>query len=117
MSRPVYNLVQLELNDYEDNDFILDIIHDLKQFFDWSNCTCRVSKNDKDLRTCYEKIGFKRFFERYIELKGLQKNELELVIKAQLMTFEISNDSENTQKTQKYKYCYNYPFLFVSQYI
>lgn len=110
MSRPVYNLVQLELNDYEDNDFILDIIHDLKQFFDGSNCTCRVSKNDKDLRTCYEKVGFKRFFERYIELKGLQKNELELVIKAQLMTFEISNDSENTQKTQKYKYCYNSSF-------
>ena len=39
-SRLVYDLIQLDLLDYEDNDFILDIIHDLKQFFDVSNCTC-----------------------------------------------------------------------------
>lgn len=59
-SRPVYDLIQLDLLDYEDNDFVLDTIHDIKLFFEESNCTCRTSKNKK---TCYEKIGFKRFFE------------------------------------------------------
>ncbi|GET65124.1 hypothetical protein GLOIN_2v1842132 [Rhizophagus irregularis DAOM 181602=DAOM 197198] len=51
--RPFYNLVQLGLDEYEDNEL------------------------QKDLRTCYEKVGFKHFFERYIELKSLDKKELE----------------------------------------
>jgi hypothetical protein len=109
ISRPIYNLIQLGLEDYEDNDFILDIVHDLKQFFEGSNCTCKISKNQKDLRTCYEKIGFKQFFERYIELKGLEKYERELVIKTQLLTFEINNELENS-KVHKYKYCFNASF-------
>ncbi|CAB5384961.1 unnamed protein product [Rhizophagus irregularis] len=87
--RPFYNLVQLGLDEYEDNELVLNI--------------------QKDLRTCYEKVGFKHFFERYIELKSLDKKELELVIKAQLMVFEITNEkSDNTNSnTQRYRYCYN----------
>ena len=59
MSRPIYDLIQLELDEYEDNDFVLDIVHDLKQFFEGSNCNCRILKNQKDLYTYYKKIGFK----------------------------------------------------------
>ncbi|CAB4377947.1 unnamed protein product [Rhizophagus irregularis] len=107
--RPFYDLVQLGLDEYEDNELVLNIVHDLNQFFEQQNCTCRHSKKQKDLRTCYEKVGFKRFFERYIELKSLDKKELELVIKAQLMVFEITNEkSDNTNSNiQRYRYCYN----------
>ncbi|GES97024.1 hypothetical protein GLOIN_2v1842132 [Rhizophagus clarus] len=108
--RPFYNLVQLSLDDYEDNELVLEIVHDLIQFFEQHNYTCRHSKKQKDLRTCYEKISFKRFFERYIEYKSLEKKELELVIKTQLMTLEITNeksDNSTTTNLQRYKYCYN----------
>src|SRR2546429_253895 len=106
MTRPFYDLVQLDLEEYEDNELVLEIVYDLKQFFEQQNCTCRHSKKQKDLRTCYDKVGFKHFFKRYIELKGLDKKELELVIKTQLMTFEITNEKSDST-IQKYKYCYN----------
>ncbi|GES85753.1 hypothetical protein GLOIN_2v1884495 [Rhizophagus clarus] len=108
--RPFYDLVQLGLDDYEDNELVLEIVHDLTQFFEQHNCTCHHSKKQKDLRTCHEKVGFKRFFERYIEYKSLEKKELELVIKTQLMTLEITNeksDNSTTTNLQRYKYCYN----------
>ena len=59
--------------------------------------------------TCYEKIGFKCFFKWYIKLKSLDKKELELVIKTQLMTFEITNEKldNSTSNLQRYRYCYN----------
>src|SRR3954470_16492970 len=109
MVRPFYDLIQLGLDEYEDNDLVLNIVHDLMQFFDQQNCTCHRSKKQKDLRTCYEKVGFKCFFERYIELKSLDKKELELVIKARLMVFEITNEqSDNANlNIQRYRYCYN----------
>src|SRR5579859_740483 len=114
MTIPFYDLVQLELDEYEDNELVLNIVHDLMQFFEQQNCTCRQSKKQKDLRTCYEKVGFKRFFERYIELKSLDKKELELVIKTQLMIFEISNEktgNSTTPNIQRYRYCYNASLL------
>lgn len=50
ITRPFYDLVQLGLDNYEDNEFVLDIVHDLIQFFDnQENCTCRHSKKQKDL--------------------------------------------------------------------
>ncbi len=40
--RPVYNLVELDLEEYEENELVLNTIHELKPFFDQSdNCTCR----------------------------------------------------------------------------
>ncbi|CAB5389072.1 unnamed protein product [Rhizophagus irregularis] len=87
--RPFYDLVQLGLDEYEDNELVLDIVHNLTQFFEQQNCTCRHSKKQKDF---------------------LEKKELELVIKTQLMTFEITNeksDNSTTSSLQKYKYCYN----------
>ena len=93
--RPTYNLIELGLEDYEENELVLDTIHDLMTFFkDSANCTCRHSSNKRDLRTCFEKVGFKHFFERHLELKALEKTEFELCIKTQLMTFEISNEKE-----------------------
>jgi len=62
MTIPFYDLVQLELDEYEDNELVLNIVHDLMQFFEQQNCTCRQSKKQKDLHTCYEKVDFKRFF-------------------------------------------------------
>ncbi|CAG8771998.1 5413_t:CDS:2 [Dentiscutata erythropus] len=70
----VYNLVELELEDYEENE--------LKQ---------------KDLRTCFEKVGFKHFFERYFKLKALEERKLELFVKLQLTSFEISNEKEKNK--------------------
>ena len=116
--RPFYDLVQLGLDDYEDNELVLDIVHDLTQFFDQQNCTCRHSKKQKDLQTCYEKVSFRRFFKRYIKYKSLEKKELELVIKTQLMTFEITNeksDNSTTSNLQKYKYCLILLYYYVGQ--
>src|SRR5581483_6119487 len=67
---PVYNFIELELEEYEENEMVLDVIHDLITFFkDFMNCTYRRSSNKRDLRTCFEKVRFKRFFERHLELK------------------------------------------------
>ncbi|CAG8795005.1 1082_t:CDS:1, partial [Racocetra persica] len=106
--RPVYNLIELGLEEYEDNELVLDTVHDLMQFFEQSNCTCRRASNRKDLRTCYEKVGFKRFFERYFQVRALEKSELELFLKAQLMAFEISDDKVEVHQKHYYRYCYNY---------
>jgi len=83
----------LGLKKYEENDLVLNIIYDLKLFFqEISNCICHYSSKQKDPKICFEKIGFKRFFERHFEIKSLKKPELNLFIKAQLMSFEISNE-------------------------
>ncbi len=51
--RPVYNLVELDLEEYEENELVLNTIHELKPFFDQSdNCTCRYISKQKDIRTC-----------------------------------------------------------------
>ncbi|CAG8829317.1 6150_t:CDS:2, partial [Dentiscutata erythropus] len=43
--------------DYEENDLVLDTIHDLSLFFENStNCTCHRTPRQKDLRTCFEKL-------------------------------------------------------------
>ena len=92
-TQPIYNLNELGLEEYEENDLVLNTIHDLKLFFqEINNCTCRRSSKQKDPKTCFEKIGFKRFFERHFEIRSLEKPELDLFIKAQLMSFEISNE-------------------------
>ncbi|CAG8546424.1 5410_t:CDS:2, partial [Cetraspora pellucida] len=88
--RPVYDLVELGLDDYEENELVLGTIHDLKLFFENpDNCTCCRTSKQKDLRTCFEKVGFKRFFKIHFELKALEEHKLELFIKSQLMSFEI----------------------------
>ena len=35
--RPVYNLVELDLKEYEENELVLNTIHKLKLFFDQSD--------------------------------------------------------------------------------
>ncbi|CAG8535540.1 10163_t:CDS:2 [Scutellospora calospora] len=35
--KPVYNLVELELDDYEENELVINIIYDLNIFFQNSN--------------------------------------------------------------------------------
>ncbi|KAF0546607.1 chaperonin: PROVISIONAL [Gigaspora margarita] len=113
-SRPIYDLIELELDNYEENELVLDTVHNLKLFFeDPDNCICCRTPKQKDLRTCFEKVGFKRFFERHFELKALEKHELELFIKSQLMSFEIS-DEKSKNKTQMHIYKYNYNNFFTS---
>ncbi|KAF0476725.1 chaperonin: PROVISIONAL [Gigaspora margarita] len=77
--RPVYNLVELELEDHEENELVLDTIHDLKSFFQNSN-------------------------------NSLEERELELFVKSQLTSFEISNEKEKN-KIQKHTYRYNYNYF------
>ncbi|CAG8599852.1 1617_t:CDS:1, partial [Scutellospora calospora] len=79
----VYNLVELELDNYEENKLVFNTIYDLKLFFENSNnCICHQTLKQKDLRTCFEKVEFKHFFERYFELKALNKHELKLFMKS-----------------------------------
>jgi len=104
---PAYNLVELGLENYEENELVLNTVHDLMQFFiNKENCTCRSSK--KDLSKCYEKVGFKRFFQRHLEIRSLGKMELEIFLKAQLMSFEITNEKANNESKSRITYKYNF---------
>ncbi|CAG8524622.1 14368_t:CDS:2 [Dentiscutata heterogama] len=95
---PVYNLIELELDDYEENDLVLDTIYNLSLFFENStNCTCHQTPRQKDLRICFEKVGFKCFFERYFELKALEEHELELFIKLQINDYLLSTLQNHLQ--------------------
>ena len=38
---PVYNFIELGLEEYEENEMVLDVVHDLVTFFsNTTNCTC-----------------------------------------------------------------------------
>src|SRR5688572_7177078 len=92
----------LGLEEYEPNELVLNAIQDLKLFFEEkSNCSCCKKIN----RICFEKIGFKNFLERQFQLKGLEKYELDLCIKTQLMVFKLQYQND---KTNKYNYNYQY---------
>ncbi|PKK60005.1 hypothetical protein RhiirC2_719416 [Rhizophagus irregularis] len=107
MTRPIYNFIELGLEEYEENEMVLDVVHDLMTFFnDTENCTCRHS-NKRDIRTCFEKVGFKRFFERHIEIKVLEKSEFELFIKTQLISFKIVNEKNEKKIRHSYRYSFN----------
>ncbi|CAG8731597.1 19698_t:CDS:1, partial [Racocetra fulgida] len=96
--KPIYNLIELGLEDYKENELVLDTIHNLKLFFENSNnCTCCQTPKQRDLRTCFEKVEFKRFFERHFELKALEEQEHELFIKSQLLSFEITNKKSDNK--------------------
>jgi hypothetical protein len=109
--RPTYNLIELGLEDYEENDLVLDTIHDLMMFFQKEiNCHCKTTSiTKKDLRTCYEKVGFKQFFERHLQLHALEKDELELFIKAQMMSFEATSITSETRHKYRYNFSYHLP--------
>jgi hypothetical protein len=97
------NLVEYGLDDYEANESVLIVFHDLIKFFESpSNCNCRESS--KDIRKCFQKIGFKNFFIRHFEFKGLDDKELDLSVKTQLMIFQFNNENNDMKK---YKYQYN----------
>src|ERR1043165_3073966 len=113
---PSYDLISLGLEMYVDHENIMEKVYEIQQFFDNGQCSCRKSKNNKDLRTCFEKVGFKRFFIRNFEFSKLTKQQLDFTIKGQLIAFEISNEksisnvleseSSPSNKTH-YKYSYN----------
>jgi hypothetical protein len=108
--RPVYNFIELGLEDYEENELVLDTIDDLMIFFQENNCHCRTTKATKnDLRTCYEKVGFKQFFERHLQLRALEKDGLELFIKAQLMSFETTRIQSEARHNYRYNFMHNLP--------
>jgi len=111
--RPIYDLVELDLEEYEENDLVLDTIHELMIFFKQSsNCTCRRTSRQRDLRTCFEKVEFKRFFECHFELKALEKTQLEFFIKSQLMSFEITQEKNNGKEQQRHNYRYSFNSTF-----
>ena len=92
----------LGLETYEPNELVLNAVQNLKLFFEEeSNCSCRKQIN----RICFKKIGFKNFLERQFQLKGLEKHELDLCIKTQLMVFKLQDQND---KTNKYNYNYQY---------
>jgi hypothetical protein len=99
------NLAELGLDNYEANETVFPVVCDLNDFFENpSNCSCR--ENNKDKRKCFEKIGFKNFFERHFEFISLDNKELDLSIKTQLMVFQFDNENNNSD-IKKFKYQYN----------
>ena len=103
-----YDLVSLGLNEYAENELVFEIIQNLMELFEKKDCNCRQgSKNKKDKRTCYEKVGFKKFFERHIEIRSLEKSQFEIFLKAQLMSFEITNEKTENPSRVTYKYNFN----------
>ena len=99
-----HNLFDLELMDYEEDDLVVDVVDDLKLYFQSFEYKCnKTAKKVKDPRNRFEKIGFKNFFERYFEFKSLNKKEKDISIKIQLMTFQF----ENENSLIRYKYQYN----------
>ena len=105
-----YDLSNLGLEDYEENELVLNTVDDLTQFFNNSeNCTCHLAKNQKDLYKCYEKIGFKQFFQWHLEICSLEKTELDLFLKAQLLSFEVTNNESKLKNSYKYNFNASFP--------
>ncbi|CAG8558207.1 5791_t:CDS:2 [Cetraspora pellucida] len=78
--RPVYNLVELKLDNYEENKLVLDTIHNLKAFFkNPNNCTCYQTSKQKDLRTCFEKPVYLKLCEINDYLLSILQNHLQLI--------------------------------------
>jgi len=100
MSLPSYDLFALELEEYAEYENIMEKIDEIQQFFNSNQCNCRKSKNNKDIRTYFEKIGFKQFFIRHIEFSKLDKQQLDFTIKGQLMAFAY-NDKQISEISQK----------------
>ncbi|CAG8493820.1 13426_t:CDS:2 [Dentiscutata heterogama] len=75
--KPVYNLVELKLENYKENELVLDTIYELKLFFqNPNNCTCYQIPKQKDLRTCFEKLCRINNYllctlQNYLQLNGL----------------------------------------------
>ena len=108
-SIPQYNLTSLRLDEYAENEFVFSIIHDLSQLFNEKTCNCCL-QNKKDLHTCYEKVEFKKFFQRHIEIYSLDKIQFELFLKGQLMSFEMTNEKTENSIRTVYKYNFNNSF-------
>jgi hypothetical protein len=109
-NRVYFDLVELGLEEYGENDFVFDTIAEAQKIFSSSeNCTCYRRSNTKNFHPCFEIIGFKPFFERLIHLKGLDKKEKDLFIKTQLMIGDLSDNKDNNSEVQKirYKYAFN----------
>jgi len=106
VSQCFYDLFELDLEEYEDYENVQENVHNLMIFFGSPvSCTCRITEKQKDIRTCFEKIGFKKFFQRHIQIINLNNKELDLYLKAQLLVMEIENQKNNEKI--KYKYCFN----------
>lgn len=92
------NLVELGLEEFAENEFVFKAVTEVQVFFsDYKNCTCYRHKNSKDLQPCFEKIGFKPFFKRFVHLKALNKSEKDLFIKTQLMIGKFSNNNDDDE--------------------
>ena len=63
-----FSLDNIVLEKYENNEFMQAVINDLKQFFVFSNCTCR-NKKEK----CFKEVGFEAFLKRHLEFQSLEK--------------------------------------------
>ncbi|CAG8739891.1 11614_t:CDS:2, partial [Cetraspora pellucida] len=111
----IYNIappfVELGMDKYDEPD---DIIHqnvqELWEFWQQKECTCR----NKDNKTCYEKIGFCKFFKRQEMCHNILHDSLDNWIKGQLTSFAFSKLPKNKKKSSQklrdritYQYCYD----------
>ena len=94
----------------EDNELVFNTVAEIKVFFSSSaNCTCLRPRKLKNFCPCFEKIGFRHFFKCLINLKALDKKEMDLFIKTQLMIGDLSGRSNDGNSTKKItRYCYNF---------
>lgn len=100
-----FDLVELGLEEYEENEFVFNTIAEVQEIFHNSeNCTCYRRSNTKNFHPCFEIIGFKPFFECLIHLKGLDKKEKDLFIKTQLMIGNLSSNKDDQKVYYKYQF-------------
>ncbi|CAG8551047.1 12816_t:CDS:2 [Cetraspora pellucida] len=91
------NMHVVQTKDYEENELVLDTIHDLKSFFQNSNnCTCRTKQ--KDLRTCFKKVG-----PAYLKLCGINDyllSTLQNHLQSNGLTECVHGNSRRASKTE-----------------
>jgi len=65
-----HNLFDLELMDYEESDLLVDVVDNLKLFFQSFECKCnKTAKKVKDPRNCLKKLVLKIFSKNISNLK------------------------------------------------
>lgn len=90
--------------EYENNELVREVYLSLKSFFTTSKCLCRDKKNAK--QKCFDIVGFRRFFERHLQFRGLSREQLDNVLMGQLMAFD-SDVEAGKKKHHSLRYCFN----------
>ncbi|CAG8609531.1 4205_t:CDS:1, partial [Cetraspora pellucida] len=122
----IYNIApsfsELELEEFDEtDDIICQNVQELWEFWQKKECTCRKTKNK--INTCFERIGFCRFFKRQEECRNMPHDDLDVWIKGQLASFayssELPKQKKKLQESDNFivRDCFTYQYRYDAQYI